>query len=318
MELHGGFSTVIDVVVYVSSVANPRKHPRKIQCLESFAQGVKALGDTVHVEWDYCYTPSRLAVMLGWATTNTGGRNIVLRKQIIAEQRRQGFQTMCVDASCFKYLDDTGSYLRYSLDGPFYDKAQYANRGASALKWQQISSQLGIVLKPTQQRNQGHILICMQRDGGFAMKTLDPIQWLREKINHIRAYTQRPIVVRPHPGAWKHADFGEFQHPHFQKRLRVTVIDPTRTTLLQDLAHAHSAVFFNSSASVAAVCEGIPIFADDESCVSWAMSNHDISKIESAQVFDRTQWIHELAAAHWSDQEGQRGDIYRHFRPYLK
>jgi hypothetical protein len=314
----GGFSTVVDVVVYVSSVANPTKHARKIQCLESFAQGVKASGDTVLVEWNYRYTPSRLAVMLGWATTNTGGPNITLRKQIIAEQRRHGFQTMCIDASCFKYLDNHGSYLRYSLDGPFYDKAQYANRGASAAKWQQISHDLGIVLKPQQQRPQGHILICMQRDGGFAMKTLDPIQWLREKINYIRAYTQRPIVVRPHPGAWKHADFAEFTHKHFQKRHKVTVIDPSMSTLLQDLAQAHSAVFFNSSASVAAACEGIPIFADDQSCVSWSVANHDVSQIESAQVFDRTQWIHELSAAHWSDQEGQRGDIYQRFLPYLK
>ena len=102
---------MVDVVVYVSSVANPRKHSRKIQCLESFAQGVQAVGDTALVEWDYRYTPSRLAVMLGWATTNTGGRNIALRKQIIAEQRRHGFQTMCIDASCFKYLDDHGSYF---------------------------------------------------------------------------------------------------------------------------------------------------------------------------------------------------------------
>lgn len=308
---------MIDVVVYVSSVANPRKHSRKIQCLESFAQGVRAVGDTAHVEWDYRYTPSRLAVMLGWATTNTGGRNITLRKQIIAEQRRLGLQTMCIDASCFKYLDDHGNYLRYSLDGPFYDKANYANRGAGGDKWHRISSELNIVMKPAQQRDHGHILICMQRDGGFAMKTLDPVQWLRDKINQIRAVSSRKIVVRPHPGSWKHSDFAEFTHRHFQTRLNVSVNDPTQSTLLQDLSNAHSAVFFNSSASVAAACEGIPIFAEDQSCVSWSVANHDLKQIESARVFDRTQWIHELSAAHWSDQEGQQGEIYQHFRPYL-
>jgi len=54
----------IDAVVYISSVANPRKHSRKIECLESFADGVKNSGGNVVVEWDYKYTPSRLAVML--------------------------------------------------------------------------------------------------------------------------------------------------------------------------------------------------------------------------------------------------------------
>ena len=78
----------IDAVVYVSSVANYQKHPRKIECLESFAAGVKHRGGSVVVEYDYNYVPGRLAVMLGWATTNIGGRNIALRKQIIAEQQR--------------------------------------------------------------------------------------------------------------------------------------------------------------------------------------------------------------------------------------
>lgn len=304
---------MIDVVVYVSSIANPRKHSRKIQCLESFAQGVRTCGDTVHVEWDYRYTPSRLAVMLGWATTNTGGKNITLRKQIIAEQQRRGFNTMCVDASCFKYLDDHGSYLRYSLGGPFYDKANYGNQGATDRKWTQISAHLGIELKPQVPRKKGCILICMQRDGGFAMKTLDPMEWLRNKITDIRRYTSRAIEIRPHPGWWQKEKFAEFSNPRFN----VTVVDPTQSSLPNNLLQAKAAVFFNSSASVAAVCEGIPIFADDSSCVSWSMANQDISQIEHGQMFDRSQWINELAAAHWSDQESARGDIYQHFRQFL-
>lgn len=109
MAQHGEYYRVVDVVVYVSSVANPQKHTRKIQCLESFAAGVQALGVSVVTEWEYQYTPSKLAVILGWATTNTGGRNIALRKQIIAEQRVKGNHTMCIDASCWKYLDNHGS-----------------------------------------------------------------------------------------------------------------------------------------------------------------------------------------------------------------
>jgi hypothetical protein len=77
-------------------------------------------------------------------------------------------------------------------------------------------------------------------------------------------------------------------------------------------------VFFNSSASVAAACAGIPIFADDSSCVTWAVANHDIAKIETPEIFNRQQWIYDLAAAHWSDQDAQRGQIYQKFLPYLK
>ena len=308
---------MVDVVVYISSVANTRKHTRKIECLESFAQGVRASGDSVVVEWEHRYTPSRLAVILGWATTNTGGRNIVLRKQIIAEQRRLGFQTMCIDASCWKYLDNHGSYLRYSLDGPFYDRAQYANRNSDDSKWSEISRQLGVQLKPAKSNQTGHILIGMQRDGGFAMKTLDPVTWLNEKIQQIRSVTSRPIWVRPHPGQY---DMKDFQHWTDKKQIKhcVTILEPTQSRLIDNLQGAHSAVFFNSSASVAAVCEGVPVFADDASCVAWTVANKDINKIETPETFAREQWIYDLAAAHWSDADARAGRIYQKFLPYLK
>jgi hypothetical protein len=175
-----------------------------------------------------------------------------LRKQIIAEQSAQGNHTMCIDASCWKYLDNNGTYLRYSLDGPFYDRAEYANKNSNNGKWQEISSSLGIQLKPPQHNN-GHILIGMQRDGGFAMKTLDPMSWLWDKIQAIRKVTGRPIHIRPHPGKYNMADFAKYTGRH-ARRLSTVVIHPEQSRLIDNLQGAHSAVFFNSSASVAAVC----------------------------------------------------------------
>lgn len=306
---------MVDVVVYVSSVANPQKHSRKIQCLESFADGVRAVGHTVVVEWEHRYTPSRLAVMLGWATTNTGGRNIALRKEIISEQRQRKLHTMCIDASCWKYLDEHGSYLRYSLNGPFYDRAEYANRNSDAGKWTEISQQLGVQLKPVRNNHAGYILICMQRDGGFAMKTLNPIQWLNEKIQQIRTVSSRQIYVRPHPGQYNMQDFAQYTTK--QNQHNVVILEPTQSSLFENLQGAHSAVFFNSSASVAAVCEGIPVFVDDSSCVSWTVANQDISKIETPNTFAREQWVYDLASAHWSDEDAQAGRIYQKFLPYL-
>ena len=307
---------MVDCVVYISSVANVRKHIRKIQCLESFAEGVRATGHSVVTEWEHRYTPSRLAVMLGWATTNTGGRNIVLRKQIIADQRRLGNHTMCIDASCWKYLDEQGSYLRYSLDGPFYDRAEYANRNSTDVKWQEISRALRVTLQGHQHNVNGHILICMQRDGGFAMKTLSPMDWLQNKINEIRSVTQRAIHIRPHPGKYNMQDFNAYSGRD-AKRQNIVLIDPSRSRLLDNLQNAHSAVFFNSSSSVAAACAGIPVFVDDASCVAWTVANHDIAKIETPVEFERQQWINDLAAAHWSDEDARQGRIYQKFLPYL-
>jgi hypothetical protein len=303
---------MLDCVVYISSVANVKKHSRKSQCLESFATGVAASGGRVRVEHDYVYTPSRLAVMLGWATTNTGGRNIALRKEIIAEQRRHGLRTMCIDASCWKYIDDGSRYLRYSLDGPFYDRAEYANQNSDRTKWDEIRQALHVELQQPQSNPRGHVLICMQRDGGFAMKTLNPLDWLAQKIQQIREHSSRTIVIRPHPGDYRFEDFAQYR-----KQPGIKLVDPLNTRLVDNLSGAHAAVFFNSSASVAAVCAGIPVFVDDSSCVAWHVANQDIAKIESPQVFERDQWLHDLAAAHWSDADAQAGRIWQKFQPYL-
>ena len=66
------------------------------------------------------------------------------------------------------------------------------------------------------------------------------------------------------------------------------------------------------------MCAGIPVFVDDVSCVAWTVANHDISQIESPAVFEREQWLYDLAAAHWSDQDAQAGLIWQRFLPYLK
>jgi hypothetical protein len=157
----------------------------------------------------------------------------------------------------------------------------------------------------------------MQRDGGFAMKTLDPMTWLNEKIQQIRSITARPIWIRPHPGQYNMTDFTVY-NSKMSKRQNVVILEPTQSRLIDNLQGAHSAVFFNSSASVAAACEGIPVFADDSSCVAWSVANKDISKIETPETFAREQWIYDLAAAHWSDTDAQSGRVYQKFLPYLK
>jgi hypothetical protein len=308
----------IDCVSYVSSVANPGKHSRKIECLEAMGNGVLASGRTCLIEREYKYTPSKLAVMLGWATTNVGGRNIALRKQIIAEQQKYGYKTMCIDASCFKYLDSHGTYLRYSIGGPFYDRAEYANANSGPEKWNEISSALNLVIEPPRLKKSGYILICMQRDGGFAMKTLDPMVWLRNKVTEIRKVTNRKIYIRPHPGQYRMQDFEHYTGVN-GKRLSCTVVEPTRSRLIDDLQQAHTAVFFNSSASVAAVLAGVPIFVDDNSCVAWDVANRDIANIEHPTLIndERYQWIWNLSAAHWSDQDARSGKIYQKFLPYI-
>lgn len=297
-----------DVVVYKSSVLNLSKHPRKDSCLQSFADGARREGASVHIETTYKYHPSKLAVILGWITQDKTTPNILLRQQIVQEQKKINAKVMCIDAGCWKYADVNNTYLRYSLDGPFYDQAEYANKNSSSKKWDEIKVNLNLELKPWRSKGK-HILVCMQRDGGFSMKNLNPTVWLHNKLMELQNYTDRPIVIRPHPG--KIQNFQQYNNKN------VSVIDSTRISLIDSMKKAHAAIFFNSSSAVAAICEGIPIFIDDNSCVAKQVANRDISQIENPKLFEREQWIYDLASAHWSDHDGRTGEIYKKFMPFI-
>jgi hypothetical protein len=211
---------------------------------------------------------------------------------------------MPIDGSCFKFVDDHSQFLRYSLDGVFYNRDRYANANSTASKWNQIQQVLGLQLQPW--RAQGdHVLVCLQRDGGWSMKGTDMTAWTVNTVRRLRELTSRPIVIRAHP---KH-------------RVDLSVLSGLTgvrqslhgTALVQDLRDAWAAVFYNSSASVAAVLAGVPVFATDDDCVARSMSNPDLAQIENPCMPAREQWLYDLSAAHWTDAESRSGTIYRHF-----
>jgi hypothetical protein len=272
--------------------------------LEAFAAGAQAQGARVLLHRECQVVPARLAVILGWVGTKIRGAHIQLRRDVIDHQRVSKNLIMPIDGSCFKFVDDHSQFLRYSLDGVFYNRDRYANANSTANKWSQIQQALGLQLEPW--RAQGdHVLVCLQRDGGWSMKGTDMTAWTVNTVRRLRELTSRPIVIRAHP---KH-------------RIDLSVLSGLGavrqslhgTDLTQDLAGAWAAVFYNSSASVAAVLAGIPVFATDDDCVAWRMANPDLAQIEDPKMPAREQWLYDLSAAHWTDAESHNGAIYRHF-----
>lgn len=293
-----------DVVVYASSLPRVADRSRKTEVLEAFAAGAQAQGARVLLQRECQVVPARLAVILGWVGTKIRGAHIQLRRDVIDHQRGSRNLIMPIDGSCFKFVDDHSQFLRYSLDGVFYNRDRYANANSTASKWNQIQQVLGLQLQPW--RAQGdHVLVCLQRDGGWSMKGTDMTAWTVNTVRRLRELTSRPIVIRAHP---KH-------------RIDLSVLSDLTgvrqslhgTDLTQDLAGAWAAVFYNSSASVAAVLAGIPVFATDDDCVAWRMANPDLAQIEDPKMPAREQWLYDLSAAHWTDAESRSGAIYRHF-----
>ena len=296
-----------DVVVYLSSL-NKQEPGRKVETLTAFAQGAKAVGARVHVETKYVHSPAKLAVILGWPSPIQHAVNIKFRQEVVNKQREQGNHIMAIDANCFKFADQESRYLRYSINGVFYDTSEYANKNSDATRWNQLSKDTGLSLKDWNQTGE-YILFLIQRDGGWGMKGLDPAQWAVNKIKEVRKYSSLPIVLRPHPG--KVADLRQLVAPG------ISISDSTKISLLNDLGRSKAAFVFNSSSGVASVLSGVPLWVDDSSSVCWDVANKDVSTINHPQAFDRQQWLNDLAACHWTDNESRQGLVYNKFLPYL-
>jgi hypothetical protein len=299
---------MFDVAVYLSSLPRIADRDRKMDVLRYFAQGAQSQGAQVLVQSGNKVVDSKLAVILGWVGMKIRGPHIQTRQDVITHQSIQGRHVMPIDSSCFKFADPTSKFLRYSLGGVFYNTNNYANQNSDHTKWQQISNELNISCEPWR-TNGNHVLVCLQRDGGWSLKGKDLNAWTRDTVNRIRSLTDRPILLRPHPKT--------------QVDLRDLLCLPNVTqsqsgvTLQQDLQNAWAAVFYNSSSAVAAVLAGIPVFAEDPDCVAWAVANHSINNIENPACVERQQWLYDLSAAHWTDDDSKSGAIYRQFEKYL-
>jgi hypothetical protein len=187
----------------------------------------------------------------------------------------------------------------------------YFDQDVDPARWEQISRDLRIGLKPW--RTQGnHILICLQRNGGWSMRGLDVIEWMNAIILEIRKYSNRPIVVRAHPGDKKIGRHLKINHK--------SVSLSTGADLREDLKNAWATVVYNSSPSVASIIEGIPAFLTDtqpQHSQSVSVANTDISRIEDPVMVDRQAWIERLSMCHWKFDELKSGKAWEFFKKYI-
>jgi hypothetical protein len=297
-----------DVVVYLSSLPRIADHNRKVEVLRAFAEGAESQGLKTLVQDQKQVVPARLAVILGWVGASIRGPHIQLRQDVIDHQARSSKKIMSIDGSCFKFADSGNVFLRYSLDGVYYNTNNYANQHSNASHWTQISRTLGLTMLPWRQSGR-HILVCLQRDGGWSMKGIDMAQWATDTVTHIRRITQRPILIRSHPKAPVDLD-------HL---LVLPDVSQSKegSSLQDDIQGAWASVFFNSSACVASILAGVPVIAQDPDCVAWSVAGHDLDSIESPHMPDRTQWLYDLSAAHWTDEQSRQGDIIKKFQSWL-
>jgi hypothetical protein len=304
----------LTAVAYYAGIPPNNKNVEKPQILDYFCQGVTAMGDSAVAHRGLNAVECDVALIQGFVHEHgKSAPHLQLRKNAVDLQNRTGKRSLIVDSNLFLYADKTNPlhYLRYSFDGVFPTTGFYFDQDIDSSRWLQISKDLGISLQPW--RTQGnHILICLQRNGGWSMRGLDVIQWMNATILEIRKYSKRPIVVRAHPGDKKISGYLKLNHK--------LVSLSTNTDLREDLKNAWATVVYNSSPSVASIIEGVPAFLTDPQpyhSQSLEVANTDISKIEDPVMIDRQQWIERLSMCHWKFDELKSGSAWNFFKKYI-
>jgi hypothetical protein len=301
-------------VAYYGGIPPNNNNLEKPMILDNFIAGVNAAGDTGIAHRGMNIISCDVALIQGFVHEH--GKtlpHLVLRKNAVDFQKNNAKRSLIVDSNLFLYADpgNTKRYLRYSFDGVFPTTGFYFDRDIDPIRWQSISKNLGISLKPY--RSSGnHILICLQRHGGWSMRGLSVIDWLNRTIGDIRNYSQRPIVVRTHPGDKKIRRILQVRHPNTTMSFKPDLKD--------DLKNAWATVVYNSSPSVASTIEGVPAFLTDpqpEYSQSHEVANLDISRIENPELKERQPWIEKLSMCHWNFEELRSGEAWQFFRRYI-
>lgn len=294
----------------------------KANTLKFFIQGVQACGDEGSIVDDFHYQPSDVAVILGWVHDHgKSAPHLQLRQQILDGQRNYNGRTVIADSNLFLYKNTSnpGYWLRYSFDGIFPNTGEYCDSTPDPARWAAVQQNLNINLRPW--RTQGnHVLLCLQRDGGWSMGGFEVLDWAMKTIMQLRRYTKRPIRIRAHPGDKRAKKYcNRLLKLCIGRRLLNIELSAPDTSLEHDLKNCWAVVNHNSSPAVGAAIEGIPVFVTDpERSQAREIAETRLDKIETPIMPDRGAWAQRISQFHWSHHELRDGTAWTHMRQFVE
>jgi len=307
---------MLTVASYMKVIPPGNSNPEKPALLKNYIEGVNKIGDKGIICNTYHPIDTDVAVIQGFVHANSKDTpHLKLRRLVYENQLARGKRCIIVDSNLFLAYDKNNSktYLRYGYDGIFANTGEYCNAPefVQPERWLRLSKDLNIEVKPWKKRNDGHILIACQRDGGWSMQGQDVLKWLEQTVKRIRVVCDAPIMVRFHPG-----DKQRDTYPQRIKHLDVfTSVSPS---LLHDLQNARAFVGHNSSPGIIAAIEGVPVFLTDAGrSQAKEVAHTNFQDLAHINEFDRGPWLEKLAMCHWRLEELKTGACWEHMRKFV-
>lgn len=218
------------------------------------------------------------------------------------------------------------NYLRFGWSSYGWEDGNFNNDNVGPERWNKFVKNTGISIKDWNSPG-SDIIIMGQKEGDSALVNLykkyrSVYDWIFDTIVEIRKYTDRRIVIRPHPrnlsrGVKLAARISE------NPDIKNVVISENLTRggnqggegLEADFKRAYCVVTFNSLSAIEAVTRGIPVFAVDNMSMVWPIAHRDFSQIENLNYeIDLQGWKNKIAYTMWNRKEVSKGETWAHLR----
>jgi hypothetical protein len=163
---------------------------------------------------------------------------------------------------------------------------------------------LNINLKPWKQGS--NIVLCGQHPSSQQWQNMPPMHmWMSETINLIRKYSDRKIIVRPHPRA-NYVPIGQIKNVEIKPPCHM-IGTYDSFDFEETLDNAWAVVNWNSNPATVSALHGVPVFVGPDS-LSASIGNLDLKYIESPAMPERDQWANDLAYTEWTVDEIANGE----------
>ena len=267
---------------------------------QKFIQSMKDTGDDVHIDKE---TNSDVAVI--WSVLWRGRMQGC--KKVWDRYRSAGKPVIVIEVGGLR----RNLSFKIGINGINRD-ADFANQEFDDKRWPLFKHELR-PWNPTGDL----IVICGQHDSSEQWNGLPKMSsWIEQQITKIRAYTTRPILVRPHPRNVITIDEKKFQNVKVRlpKRDYRTYDD---TDFKATLGRTWALVNHSSSPAMEAVIKGIPVFVS-ESSLCHDVGNVTLGDINTPAMPNRLNWANKLAYTEWFEDEIEKGLPWARIRKRLE
>lgn len=212
-------------------------------------------------------------------------------QKVYQEAKRQGKQVLIIEVGNLK-RNHTWRISLNHING----LGEFANLGDLD---QDRPKKLGLNLKPIKDSRRPEILIATQHQASLQWQGMPNMSlWVKDIVYKLQQYTNRKIIIRPHPRSPFRIDIPGTTMEVPQK------ISGSYDDFNIDYNY-HCVVNHNSGPAVQAAISGSPIICDKTSLASDLSGK--IENIENITLPDRNDWFLKLCHTEWTIDEIQQG-----------